>query len=69
MNERQELNMQVMRAKLEAVESDIRYHLEQEVSGLDKQIAGYQTDSRFAAAGLNLKIQTLEAQNVKVTVM
>uniref|UniRef100_A0A3Q3ADF6 Sad1 and UNC84 domain containing 2 n=1 Tax=Kryptolebias marmoratus TaxID=37003 RepID=A0A3Q3ADF6_KRYMA len=67
MKERQVLDTQVMRAKLEAVESDIRRHLEQEVSGLDKQIAEYQTDSRSAATSLSLKIQTLEAQNVKLS--
>uniref|UniRef100_A0A1A7WJP4 Sad1 and UNC84 domain containing 5 n=1 Tax=Iconisemion striatum TaxID=60296 RepID=A0A1A7WJP4_9TELE len=67
MKGRQELDLQVMRAKLEAVESDIQRHLKQEVSGLGQQIADYQTDSRSAAASLTLKIQTLEAQNTKLS--
>ncbi|XP_013870983.1 SUN domain-containing protein 2 isoform X3 [Austrofundulus limnaeus] len=67
MRARQELDVKVMRAKLEAVDSDIRRHVEQEVSGLDKQIAEYQTDSRSAATSLSLKIQTLEAQNAKLS--
>uniref|UniRef100_A0A1A8KI38 Sad1 and UNC84 domain containing 5 n=1 Tax=Nothobranchius kuhntae TaxID=321403 RepID=A0A1A8KI38_NOTKU len=67
MKGRQELDLQVTRAKLEAVESDFQRHLKQEVSGLGRQIADYQTDSRSTAASLTLKIQTLEAQNTKLS--
>ncbi|KAM4584636.1 uncharacterized protein sun2 isoform 1-T2 [Odontesthes bonariensis] len=67
MKESQQMDVQVMTAKLEAVDSDVRRHVEQEVAGLVRQVAGYQTDSRSAAASLILKIQTLEAQNAKLS--
>ncbi|MEQ2170223.1 hypothetical protein GOODEAATRI_033257, partial [Goodea atripinnis] len=57
--------MDFMKAKLEAADSDIRRYLEQEISGLGRQIAGYQTESHSAAASLSLKIETLEKQNAK----
>lgn len=59
--------MDFLKEKIEAADSDIRRHLEQEVSGLGKQMEDHQTDSRSAAASLSLKIQTLETQNAKVT--
>ena len=69
MKESRQLDMQVMTAKLEVVDSEVRRHVEQEVAGLVRQVAGYQTDSHSAAANLIIKIQTLEAQNAKVTVL
>ncbi|CAG5928794.1 unnamed protein product [Menidia menidia] len=67
MKESQQLDMQVMKAKLEAVDSDVRRHVEQEVAGLVRQVADYQTDSRSAAASLSLQINTLETQNAKLS--
>ncbi|XP_041838940.1 SUN domain-containing protein 2 [Melanotaenia boesemani] len=69
MKESQQLDMQVMKVKLEAVDSDVRHHLDQQVAGLARQIADYQTDSRSVAASLSLKIQTLEAQNAELSQM
>lgn len=56
-----------MKAKLEDVESDSRLRLGQEVAGLGKQLAEYQTDSHTAQSSLSLRIQALEAQNAKVS--
>lgn len=58
--------MQVIKAKLEAADSSLRLHVEQEVARLLKQIEGSQAESHSAAASLSLKIQTLEALNAKV---
>ncbi|KAM4594875.1 uncharacterized protein V3H82_002476 [Fundulus diaphanus] len=66
MKERHQLDVEFMKSKLEAADSDIRHYLEQEISGLGRQIADHQTDSRSADASLSLKIQTLEAQNAKL---
>ncbi|XP_028272163.1 SUN domain-containing protein 2 [Parambassis ranga] len=62
-----QLDVQVIKAKLEAADSDSRLRLEQEVAGLGRQMADYQTDSHSAAASLSLKIQNLEAQNAKLS--
>ncbi|XP_072240762.1 uncharacterized protein sun2 isoform X2 [Leuresthes tenuis] len=67
MKESRQLDLQVMTAKVEVVNSDVRRHVEQEVAGLVRQVAGYQTDSHSAAASLILKIQKLEAQNAKLS--
>lgn len=67
MKERIQLDMQNMKAKLEAVNSDSRLRLEQEVSGLDRKMMEYQTESHTGQSSLSLRIQALEAQNAKVT--
>ncbi|KAK2817393.1 hypothetical protein Q5P01_025584 [Channa striata] len=67
MKDRLQLDMHNMKTKLDAVDLDSRLHLEQEVAGLHRQIADYQTASRSAAATLSLRIQTLEAQNSKLS--
>ncbi|XP_044195156.1 uncharacterized protein LOC122972245 isoform X1 [Thunnus albacares] len=67
MKEGIELDMQGMKAKLEAVESDSRLRLEEEVAGRERQMAAYQTDSQSAISGLILKIEALEAQNAKLS--
>lgn len=67
MKETQQLDMQLMKAKFEALGSDVRHRLDQELAGLSRKIDDYQADGQSAAANLNLKIQTLEAQNAKVT--
>ncbi|XP_061576501.1 klaroid protein [Cololabis saira] len=67
MKETQQLDMQVMTSKLEALGSDVRHHVEQEVAGVSRRMKDYQTYSQSAAASLNLKIQTLEAQNAKLS--
>lgn len=69
MKEQINLDIQGMKARLQAVDSDSRLRLEQEVAGLGRQMADYQTDSRSTAASLSLRIQALEAQNAKVTVL
>lgn len=66
MKERLQLEMRDMKAKLEAVDTDSRQHLEQEVAGLSSRMADYQSDSSTAAASLGLRIQALEDQNNKV---
>ncbi|XP_075939056.1 uncharacterized protein sun2 isoform X2 [Anarhichas minor] len=72
--ERLRLEVQDVKAQLEAaaaaaaaVDSHDRLRLQQEVSGLVERMLSYQTDSRSAAAGLRLRIQTLEAQNAKLS--
>ncbi|XP_038160749.1 SUN domain-containing protein 2-like [Cyprinodon tularosa] len=67
LKEKHQLDVDFMKAKLEAADSDIRRNLEKEISGLGKQIADYQTDSRSATASLSSKIQTLETQNAKLS--
>ncbi|XP_040892843.1 uncharacterized protein si:dkey-92f12.2 [Toxotes jaculatrix] len=67
MEEQMRLDMRGMKAKLDDVNSDSRLRLEQEVAGLGKQMADYQTDSRSAASSLSLRIQALEAQNAKLS--
>ncbi|XP_078131052.1 uncharacterized protein LOC144533503 isoform X3 [Sander vitreus] len=67
MKERLHLDMQDVKAKLEVVESESRLRLEQEVSGLGRQMVDYQTDSHSAAASLRLRIQALESQNAKLS--
>lgn len=67
MKEGIELDMQGMKAKLEAVELDSRLRLEEEVAGRERQMAAYQTDSQSAISGLILKIEALEAQNAKLS--
>lgn len=67
MKEGIELDMQGMKAKLEAVESDSRLRLEEEVAGRERQMVAYQTDSQSAISGLILKIEALEAQNAKLS--
>ncbi|XP_023190191.1 uncharacterized protein LOC102231624 [Xiphophorus maculatus] len=67
LKEKHQLDVDFLKAKIEAADSDIRRHLEQEVSGLGKQMEDHQTDSRSAAASLSLKIQTLETQNAKLS--
>ncbi|MEQ2309856.1 hypothetical protein AMECASPLE_002783 [Ameca splendens] len=67
LKEQHQLDMDFMKAKLEAADSDIRRYLEQEISRLGRQIAGYQTESHSAAASLSLKIETLEKQNAKLS--
>lgn len=67
MKDRLQLDMQDMKAKLEAVNTNSRLHLEQEVAGLGQRMKDYQTDSRKSADSLNLKIQTLESQNAKLS--
>ncbi|XP_067441460.1 uncharacterized protein sun2 isoform X2 [Thunnus thynnus] len=67
MKEGIELDMQGMKAKLEAVESDSRLRLEEEVAGRERQMAAYQTDSQSAISSLILKIEALEAQNAKLS--
>lgn len=61
------LDMRGMKDKLEAVDSDARLRLVEEVAGLERQMAAYRTDSHSAADSLSLRIQDLEAQNAKVT--
>lgn len=67
MKEGIELDMQGMKAKLEAVESDSRLRLEEEVAGRERQMVAYQTDSQSAISSLILKIEALEAQNAKLS--
>lgn len=67
MKEGIELDMQGMKAKLEAVELDSRLRLEEEVAGRERQMVAYQTDSQSAISGLILKIEALEAQNAKLS--
>ncbi|XP_054896842.1 SUN domain-containing protein 1-like [Poeciliopsis prolifica] len=67
LNEKHQLDVDFLKAKIEATDSDMRRHLELEVSGLEKQMEYHQTDSRSAAASLSLKIQTLETQNAKLS--
>ncbi|XP_074486954.1 uncharacterized protein LOC141765034 isoform X1 [Sebastes fasciatus] len=67
MKERVQLDMQDMKAQLEVVDSDSRLRLEQEVSGLGRQMVDYQTDSHSAAASLSIRIRALEAQNAKLS--
>lgn len=67
LKEQLQLDMKDMKADLEAVDSDSRLHLEQELAVLSSQIEDHQTDSRSAAASLNLRIQTLENQNAKLS--
>lgn len=67
LKERVQLDMQNMKTRLEAVESNSRLRLERELASVGKQLSDYQTDSVSAAASLSLKIQDLEAQNAKVT--
>ncbi|XP_018537940.1 uncharacterized protein LOC108887164 isoform X4 [Lates calcarifer] len=67
MKEQINLDIQGMKARLQAVDSDSRLRLEQEVAGLGRQMADYQTDSRSTAASLSLRIQALEAQNAKLS--
>ncbi|XP_070684618.1 SUN domain-containing protein 1 [Pempheris klunzingeri] len=62
-----QLDMHAMKAKLEAVDSDSRLRVEQELAGLSRQMVDYQTDSHSAAASLILRIQALEAQNAKLS--
>ena len=66
MKEQMKLDMQGVKAQMEAVDSDSRLRLEQEVAGLGRQMADYQADSRSDAASLSLRIQALEAHNAKV---
>lgn len=67
MKERIQLDMHNMKAKLEAVDSNSRQRLEQEVDGLGRRMAEYKTESHTAQSSLSLRIQALEAQNAKVT--
>ncbi|GLD63897.1 SUN domain-containing protein 2 isoform X1 [Lates japonicus] len=67
MKEQINLDIQGMKARLQAVDSDSRLRLEQEVAGLGRQMADYQTDSRSTTASLSLRIQALEAQNAKLS--
>lgn len=66
MNERLQLEMRAMKAKLEAVDTDSRQYLEREVAGLSRRMADYQSDSSTSAASLSLRIQALEDQNNKL---
>lgn len=66
-NERLLLDMRDLKAKLEVVDSDSRLRVEQELAGLSRQVVDYQTDSRSAAAGLGLRIHSLEAQHAKLS--
>uniref|UniRef100_A0A096LVJ1 SUN domain-containing protein n=2 Tax=Poecilia formosa TaxID=48698 RepID=A0A096LVJ1_POEFO len=66
LKEKHQLDMDFLKAKIEA-DSDIRRLLQQEVSGLGKQMENHQMDSRSTAASLSLKIQTLETQNAKLS--
>lgn len=67
LKEKHQLDVDFLKAKMEAADSDIRRYLEQGVSGLRKQMADHQTDSRSSAASLILKIQALETQNAKLS--
>lgn len=69
MRERVQADIQHMKAKLEAVESNSQLRLEQELAGLGKQLSDYQADSHSASASLSLRIQDLEAKNAKVTAL
>ncbi|XP_023286967.1 uncharacterized protein LOC111673437 isoform X1 [Seriola lalandi dorsalis] len=64
--ERVKQDMHGVKARLDVMDSDSRLRLEQEVAGLGRQMAEYQTDSRSSAASLGLRIQALEAQNAKL---
>ncbi|RVE75873.1 hypothetical protein OJAV_G00003120 [Oryzias javanicus] len=67
LKDKHQLDMQVMNAKLEASDSSLRLHVEQEVAGLAKQIQGSQAESHAAAASISLKIQNLEALSDKLS--
>ncbi|XP_047434024.1 uncharacterized protein LOC125003842 isoform X1 [Mugil cephalus] len=67
MKERLQLDMQNMKNSLETEDSDRRMHLEKEIAGLGRRMVDYQTDSRSSADSLVLRIQTLEAQNAKLS--
>uniref|UniRef100_A0A667WV57 SUN domain-containing protein n=1 Tax=Myripristis murdjan TaxID=586833 RepID=A0A667WV57_9TELE len=67
MEERLQLDMQGVRTRLEAADSDSRLRLEKEIAGLGRQMADYQRDSRSAATNLDLRIQAVEAQNAKLS--
>ncbi|KAM4612424.1 uncharacterized protein ACJ7VT_012971 [Polymixia lowei] len=67
MEERIQLDMQGVRAEIEAADSDGRLRLEREVAGLSRQVADYRTDGLTAAAGLEHKIQAVEAENAKLS--
>ncbi|KAM6939945.1 SUN domain-containing protein 2 [Xenentodon cancila] len=67
MKETQQLDVQVMKSKLEALGSDVRHHVEQEIAALSRQMRDYETGSQSTATSLSLKIQTLEAQNAKLS--
>lgn len=67
MKESLQLDLQALQAQLQLVDSGGRLRLEQEVSGLARQMVDYQTDRHSAAASLSLRIQALEAQNAKLS--
>ena len=69
MKEQMNLDVQEIKASLDAVDSDTRLRVKQEVASLDRKLVEYQTDSRSAAAGLSLRIKAVEAENSKVTVL
>ncbi|CAN9510618.1 unnamed protein product [Ophioblennius macclurei] len=62
-----QLDLQSMKVKLETADSSRQAQLQQEVTGLSRQIASYQTDSNSAAASLSLRIQTLETQSAQLS--
>ncbi|XP_024114999.1 uncharacterized protein si:dkey-92f12.2 isoform X1 [Oryzias melastigma] len=67
LKDKYQLDMQVMNAKLEASDSSLRLHVEQEVAGLAKQIKASQAESHAAAASISLKVQTLEALSAELS--
>ncbi|XP_026159593.1 uncharacterized protein sun2 isoform X2 [Mastacembelus armatus] len=66
MKKRMQLDIHDMKAKLEAMELDSQLHL-QEVAGLGRKMADYQKEGHTTATGLNVRIQSLEAQNAKLS--
>ncbi|XP_030017412.1 uncharacterized protein sun2 isoform X2 [Sphaeramia orbicularis] len=67
MQERLQLDLKKIRENVEALDSQTRLRLEEQVSGLGRQMEDYQSDSRSAAASLSLRIQAMEAQNAKLS--
>lgn len=67
MNERLQQDVQDMKAKLEVVDSNGRQRLQQELAGLSRQLLDLRTDSSSTVDSLRLSIQSVEAQNAKVT--
>uniref|UniRef100_A0A672FWP6 SUN domain-containing protein n=1 Tax=Salarias fasciatus TaxID=181472 RepID=A0A672FWP6_SALFA len=67
MKEALQQDLQEMKAQLEAADSSSWAQLQQEVTGLSRQLAGFQTDSQAAAASLSLRVQTLEAQGAQLS--
>lgn len=67
MQERLQLDLKKMRENVEALDSQNRLRLEEQVSGLGRQMEDYQSDSRSAASSLSHRIQAMEAQNARLS--